>query len=180
MANSTCAPLLLQNLHQVAHGVLGLSDRHAVARHDHDGTRALQQHCHFVGRCRFYAPTVHILRLRTRLGGNPHPKQHIAQRAVHRAAHNRREDDARRADQRACDDERVVVQHEACRRRRQPRIGVQQRNHHGHIRAADGNHQQQPHEGGDRQQRPVVAERRRVQHEHSAQPIAVSSSTPLM
>ncbi len=76
-------------------------------------------------------------------------EQHVGERAVHRLAHDHRQDEARRAVERAGDDQQLVVEHEAHRHRRQPGVGVQQRDDRRHVGAADG--QDQQHAEGERQ-----------------------------
>ncbi|CCJ98050.1 hypothetical protein BN130_584 [Cronobacter malonaticus 507] len=66
---------------------------------------------------------------------------HADKRAVHRLAHDVREDSTRRPHQRAGDDQQIVAQHKACRRGRPAGIGVQHGDDHRHIRAANGRHQ---------------------------------------
>jgi hypothetical protein len=91
-------------------------------------------------------------------------EHHVEDRAVHRAAHDDGEDGAARADERAGDDEQVVAEHEARGGRRPARVAVEQRHHHGHVRAADGHdevHAEQPsaarHREQPRQPRPSPA-----------------------
>ena len=75
-------------------------------------------------------------------------QDHVEERAVHRLAHDVREDGAGRAHQRAGDDQHRVVEREADARRRPARIAVQHRHHHGHVRAADrGDDHHAQHEG---------------------------------
>ncbi len=65
---------------------------------------------------------------------------HADEVAVHRRAHDVRQNRAARSDQRADDDQEVVRQHETGGRRRPSRVAVQHRNHHRHVRAADRHH----------------------------------------
>ena len=143
MPKRTFDAVLAQRLGDLVDRVLRLRDRHAVARHDD-----------------------HVLRLRQQLGGlGRGDRRHLAgglprrpasparrcsvpkppaitreEVAVHRAAHDVREDRAARADQRAGDDQQVVGQHEAGRRRGPARVAVQHRHDDRHVGAADRHH----------------------------------------
>jgi hypothetical protein len=63
-------------------------------------------------------------------------------RPPHRAAHQNREQGARRADERAADDQGRVVEHEPRRRGRQPGARVQERDDHRHVGPADRDDEQ--------------------------------------
>jgi hypothetical protein len=68
--------------------------------------------------------------------------------AVHALAHDVGQDRARRPDQGAGDDQREVAERETDARGGPARIGVQHRDHDGHVRAADGDDQRDAqHEG---------------------------------
>ena len=85
-------------------------------------------------------------------------QDHRDEAAVHALAHDVGEDRARRAHQRAGDDQRGVLQREADARRRPAGIGIQHRDHHRHVGAADGNDQGDAEDearAGDRPERPV-------------------------
>jgi hypothetical protein len=66
--------------------------------------------------------------------GAPAPKPQIS---VHRLAHDHRKNHAAGADEAAGDDEHVVLDHESRAARREAGQAVQQRNHDGHVTAAD-------------------------------------------
>ena len=69
-------------------------------------------------------------------------EQHVGERAVHRLAHDDRQDQAARAVERAGDDQQLVVEHEAHRHRREAGVGVEDRDHRRHVGAADRDDQQ--------------------------------------
>ncbi len=76
--------------------------------------------------------------------------------AVHRAAHDVRQDRAGRADQRADDDQQVVAEHEARGRRGPARVAVEHRDDHRHVGAADGHdhvHAEQQRDHGHEDER---------------------------
>ena len=70
------------------------------------------------------------------------PKSTLPDRAVHRAPHHHRQQRSRGADERAAHDQDVRVELEAGRGRREARERVQQRDHDGHVGAADRQHEQ--------------------------------------
>ena len=80
-------------------------------------------------------------------------QDHVEERAVHRLAHDVRQDGARAADQRAGDDQHAVVQREADAGRGPARIAVEHRHHHRHVGAADRDDDQHTHDEGQRQHR---------------------------
>ena len=82
-------------------------------------------------------PSVGAAAPRARLHRAEGAEEDVADRAVHRPAHQQRQQRARRADERAADDEHVVVQHEAGRRGGEAGERVQQRDHDRHVGAAD-------------------------------------------
>ena len=55
-------------------------------------------------------------------------------------------------DERPSDDERVVVEHEAARRGGEARERVQEGDHDRHVRAADGQHEQDAEEKREHEQ----------------------------
>ena len=141
---------LHEQVGEVAHRVLRLRDRHAVAGHDDQRADVGEQHGRVLAR---------DLAHRARGGGAPAgggrgggaeaSEQHVAERAVHRLAHELREQRARGADQRAGDDERVVVEHEPGRGGGKAGERVEQRDHDRHVGAADRHH----HQRSERQRR---------------------------
>ena len=132
---------LLQGLRHLAHRVLRLRDRHAVARHDDDLARVVHEDRDVGGArrahraARLASPTFDRGRLAAEAA-----EQHAADRAVHGLRHLVGEDRARRADDHAGDDQRGVVERDARRGRAQPRERVQRRDHDRHVRAADRQH----------------------------------------
>ena len=77
-------------------------------------------------------------------------EQNVGERAVHGAAHDDRENKARRAIQGAGDDQQLVVEHESHGAGRQTCVGIEQRDDRGHVGAADGNDQQYAEYQGQR------------------------------
>ena len=77
-------------------------------------------------------------------------EQHVAERAVHRPAHDERQEEARRAVQSAGDDQDVVAEHEPHGRPGQPGVGVQQRDHRRHVRPADRDDSSTPNDQRER------------------------------
>ncbi len=129
-----------ERVEQLAHFVLRLRHGHAVAGHDH----------HFVGGAEnpggFFRRGAldRALLLHARGGGlnlSEAAEQHVGERAIHGLGHDDGQNETGRAVERAGDDQQLAVQHEAHGCRGKPGIGVQQRNHRGHVRAADGNDQ---------------------------------------
>mmetsp|Transcript_37577 Transcript_37577/g.58695 ORF Transcript_37577/g.58695 Transcript_37577/m.58695 type:complete len:982 (-) Transcript_37577:453-3398(-) len=128
--------VVAEDLHQVGDGVLRLGHRQAVPGHDAHllGVRQVLRH----------RGVVHDGGLAHHLHGRPlgrlpvAAQQHAADVAVHRVAHHVGEHGARGADERAHHREHGLVQHEALRAEGPPAVGVQHRDHHGHVRPADG------------------------------------------
>ncbi len=111
--------VLLEQLSQFAHRMLGLGHRHAVAGYEDHGAGRFQQEVGVVRAdgLRFAGDRAPPERW------TPRPEaaeEHVAQGAVHGLAHDLGQDDAARADQRAGHDEHVVQDDEARGARRQP------------------------------------------------------------
>ena len=143
------APLL-----EVVHGfpefVLRLSNREAVTRHHDDGVGVGHNHrgtlgVNGAGRLVTRADLGGLARLSTERA-----ERHVGQRAVHCLAHDHCQDEPGRTHERAGDDEHVVPDHEPRGGRRQARVGVEQRDDHRHVRATDGNHEEDAEQKGDR------------------------------
>src|SRR6266702_3824797 len=100
-----------------------LGIRHAVARDDHDAIRLLEQ----LGRAfdRLLLPRFLLPHRRRLLHGAERPEQHVGERAIHRPAHDDRQDQTARAGERARRDEQLVVEHKPYRDRRKAGVGVQ-------------------------------------------------------
>ena len=133
---------LLEGVGKLADLVLRLGHGHAVAGHDHDAAGHLHDLGRLVGRGR-----AHVAVLAAGLGHAlielpERPEEHVAERAVHRAAHDDRQDQAGGAVERAGDDQQLVVEHEAQRRGRQAGVGVEQGDDRRHVGAADRHDQQ--------------------------------------
>ena len=69
-------------------------------------------------------------------------EQNVGERPVHGSAHDHGKNEARRAIQSAGDDQQFVIERESHGAGGEAGIRVQQRNHGGHVRAADGHNQQ--------------------------------------
>ena len=76
-------------------------------------------------------------------------EQHVGERAVHRLGHDDGEDQARGTVERAGNDQQLAVEHESHGRGGQAGIGIEQRDHRRHVRAADGNDHQNAEEERD-------------------------------
>ena len=70
------------------------------------------------------------------------PEQHVAERAVHRPAHDDGEDDPGRAVERPGHDQQLDVEHDAQGGGREAGVAVQQRDHRRHVGAADRDDQE--------------------------------------
>ncbi len=69
-------------------------------------------------------------------------EEHVGERAIHGFGHVHGEDEAGGAVERAGDDQQFAIEHEAHGCGGKPGVGIQQRNHRGHIGAADGDDHQ--------------------------------------
>ena len=88
----------LQQVREVTNGVLGLSDRHAVARHDrHDASRFEEQGS-LIGASALGPSRIDVALRAARGRFAQVAAQHVPQRAVHGLAHDLREDEAGRSD----------------------------------------------------------------------------------
>ena len=117
--------------------MLRLRDRHAVTGDDD----------HLIGggqnrRCFLGGGAVHRPGFRAGGGCGLHlaegAEQDVGERPVHRLGHDDREDESGRAVERAGDDQELVVEHESHGGGGKSGVGVQQRDHRWHVRAADG------------------------------------------
>ncbi len=135
-------PFGFQLVGHFTYRVLCLRHCHAVTRHDDD----LRRIAHDERR----------VRCRTRLGltvgvaAGPWSggavtaeatQKYVDDRAVHAFAHDVAEDRAGRADQSADHNQQVVAEAEANRRRRPTGVAVEERDHDGHVCAADAHDQ---------------------------------------
>ena len=118
--------------------MLRLRDGHAVTGNDDDALRVGEQQRHFVGLNRFDRSGNAAGGSRAAAAGAKRAEQNIRDRAVHRLAHEQREQRAGGADERAGDDHREIVDGKSVRRDREAGEGIQQRNDDRHVRAADG------------------------------------------
>ena len=152
-------PAPLEHVGQLARCVLRLRDRQAVAGDDDHALRVGEQGAEVLGRGR-----AHAAALRSAAGGGgagvdlpKRPEQDVAQRASHGVAHQFGQQRARRADKGARDDEGEVVEGEPAGGDGKAGTGVEQRDDHRHVGAADGEHesdakdQRQDHQGNERE-----------------------------
>ncbi len=139
--------LLGQRVEHLPHRVLGLGDGHAIAGHDDDLLRVLEEIGGILGR----APLDGLLLLL--FGRHGHLAEashdHGQEGTVHRPAHDVGENGAGRADKGPGDDEHGVVEGEADARCGPAGIAVEHRDHHRHVRAADGNDEQDAEREGE-------------------------------
>ena len=140
IANLHVDAALGQLIVELAHLVLRLRHRHAVAGHDDDAIGVGQELGDVLRRRALGG--LRFARRGRRLHLAERAEQHVRERPVHRPAHDDRQDQARRAVERAGDDEQLVLEHEAHRHRRQPGVRVQQRDDRRHVGAADRQDQQ--------------------------------------
>ena len=135
---------VLELFGQLAYRVLCLGDGHAVAGDDYhaagvgelDGRVGGASRAHRTGVLAGPGCALHNSAPADAAGDDGRD------RAVHRLRHEVGEDRARGAHDHARDDQRGVVQGDTRRGRREPREGVQQRDHDGHVGAADRQHQE--------------------------------------
>ena len=146
---------LFQDIGHLAQRMLRLRHRHAIARHDDHRAGILQDEGGILGAARLDQPVGGPGRRRRGAAfGAETAQDHIEDRAVHALAHDVAQDRARAADQGAGDDQRGVAQGEADAGRRPSGIGVQHRDHHRHVGAADGNDQGDAEDEGQARDRP--------------------------
>ena len=133
---------LLELIRQLLHVVLRSGDGHAIARHEHDEAGECEQRRDVLNRGRVHRTAFLTGGSRRRHGGAEPAEQHVEERPVHRTAHRDGEDRSRRPDERPAHDENVVAEHEPRGRCGQTGERVEQRDDHGHVGAADGDHEQ--------------------------------------
>ena len=157
MAYDTSTPRVLQQIGEGMHVVLCLGDRHPVPGHEDDLVRIAEHHGDVVhGRGADLAVGIPADAC-ARSGGSElaeRTEEHVRDRPVHRPAHHDREEGSRRADEHAAHDQDVVLERESGGRRREPGECVQQRNHDGHVCAADREDEEDPEERRTTDQRP--------------------------
>ena len=127
----------LQLVGHLAQRMLGLGHRHAVAGDDDHLRGVLEDEGGVFGRA--LLDRAHHAVVAGRRGGlaAEAAEDDRDEGAVHPLAHDVGEDRAGRADQRAGDDQRGIAEREADAGRRPARIGIQHRDHHRHVGAAD-------------------------------------------
>ena len=144
MAYLTSTPLRLEELGQLADGVLGLGDREAVAGHD--------DHLLGVGQLDRDVVGADLADRAAGAGGRPGGRvaateaadHDVHDRAVHRVGHELGQDRAGRADEGARDDQDRVAEHEAGHRRGGAGERVQEADDDRHVGAADGQDHRDP------------------------------------
>ena len=140
---------LLEDVAELATGVLRLGHGEAVAGHDDDVLGVGQLDGRIVD-----ADLAHRAAGRGRVGlgalrAAEAADHDVHERAVHGVRHELGEDAAGGADEGAGDDEQRALQHEAGHRRRRAGERVQEADDDGHVGAADGQH----HRHAERQRR---------------------------
>ena len=164
--------LLLQQLAQVAHVVLGLRDREPVAGDEDDAPCVGEHHRDVVsGRGPHVSAVAGSSSRSGRRLGSERTEEGLAQRPAHPAAHHDREQRSRGADESPADDQGRVVQHETGGGRGEARARVQQRDDDRHVGAPDRQHEQvAEQEPADEEQRePDAALGRRRQDDQCAE-----------
>ena len=139
----------LQQLGQLAYGVLRLGCGQAVAGDEDDAVGKRKLHGRVVQRDLAHH-TAGVGRGRGDHRSEP-AEEHIGDGAVHGLAHQHREDKSGEAVQRPGDDEDVIAQHKSCGRGGKARVGVQQRHDDRHVCRADGDHQHHAKDEGHAQ-----------------------------
>ena len=145
----------LQHLGQFPQGVLGLGYSQAVTGHKHNPLGIFQGHGAFLSAATGDPRITHLLTTAGRLGyPQGTTEEHRNQGAIHGRAHHLGEDQARRTHHGAGHDQQLAAHHEAGGRGRHTGIGVEQRNHHRHVGAADGEGHAHPQQAGGHHQHP--------------------------
>ena len=141
----------LEQIRELARDVLRLGDCKAVARDEHDAAGVGQQHRGIGGSERAHAAAARARAgsRRTAAARAEGAEEHVGEGAVHGLAHLARQQGARGADERSRDDQQVVVQDEARGRGGNARERVQQRDHNGHVGAADRQHEEHAEQQGE-------------------------------
>ena len=148
------------------HLVLRMGHCHAVTRHD-DDLAGVAHHGGSVDGTHFLHRAGNGF---TTAGGHHRRKQDVGQRPVHGLGHQLRQQGAGSADDDTGDDQRRIAQDVALETHSQTGEGIEQRDHHRHVGAADGQgddqaEQQGNDEEGDHQFRLL----RRQDHHRDAQ-----------
>ena len=156
--------LRLEELGELTHVVLCLRDGEAVPGDDDDAARERELDGDVVGGGRPHGAAVVDARpAGARLHLAERAEQHVRDRAVHRLRHHQREEGARGADEHSGDDQHRRVEHEPRRGGREARERVQERDHDGHVGAADRQHEEdaeEEREPDQREQRPLGVDAR--------------------
>ena len=94
---------LFQHLAEIANGMLSLRDRHSVTWNKDDSLGGFQDQCDVFGRGAAYI-RIDFVGISDGTTGIHHTEQDIHDRAIHRFAHQLRQDHARGSDQRTGND----------------------------------------------------------------------------
>ena len=144
----------LKQFGEFPQGVLGLGYGEAIARHEHHPLGLFQGHGTFLGTAAGDAGVARLAGAAAAPAGGPEgtTEQHRDQRAVHGRAHHLGEDQARRPHHGAGHDQQLAAHYETRCSSGHAGIGIQQRNHHGHVSSADRQGDPNPQQGGCGQQ----------------------------
>ena len=154
----------LEQLGQLADGVLGLRDGEAVARHDDHRLRIGQLDRHVVGADLADGAAGSGGRAGGLVAATEPADHDVHDRPVHGVGHQLGQDRAGRADEGAGDDEDRVAEHEAGHRRRRAGERVEQADDDRHVGAADRQDHRDPedqagqHDHEQERQRRLAAE----------------------
>jgi hypothetical protein len=92
-------PLRLEQVHEITNGMLRLRDRETVAGNDDYPPRAIEQDRELFGGRSFDLSAIDLVGADTSGSNGDVPEEYVAERPVHRPAHDLREDDSGRADE---------------------------------------------------------------------------------
>ena len=141
--------ILFQQLGEFFHHMLCLRYRHAIARDDDDAIGFIQSRRNPI------CVNRHLLafhrHLRTSCSAKA-AKDHADKRAVHRFAHDVRQNRTRRANQSTNHNQQIIAEAKANRCGGPARVGVEHGNHHWHIRPTDSHDQMIANEQGHKGQ----------------------------
>ena len=141
--------LLFQDINHFSHGILSLGHSQTISG-DNDNVLGLNHGVDGIitSPLSVFAGDGHGLTAAS--GGGAKPAQDdVGQGPVHGHAHDVAEDGTGATDQGADDGHQVVVQHEALGAQGPSGVGVEDRDDHGHVGAADGHGQGDSHDGGE-------------------------------
>ncbi len=147
--------IAFQQLTQLPHHVLCLSNGHTVARHKRHTLCRFQDVIGIFGSQRLhFAFYLGCLLYSAKAG-----EEDVREGAIHRLTHDVGQDDASSTDQRSGHNQNVVVDRKTGRTSSKPGVTVQQRDHHWHIGAANRDHH---HDAQDQRQNEQQVEREQI------------------